>query len=200
VGSTSTPASVPFGGVTITPPATVLVQDSFKVTNRFNGGQIGLRTEVRYGMFTTNATAKLAIGDMNERLEIAGASGYVDLNHPIVNGGIAMPNVGTAYGGLLANASNIGRYSHDELSIIPEININVGLNITRGLTAYLGYNFLYINNVARPGDQINQVVNSATVPFNPLYGSLTTPSVPKQIFAQDEFWLMGVNFGLMMRY
>ena len=111
-----------------------------------------------------------------------------------------MPNVGTAYGGLYANASNIGRYYHDEFAIIPEGTLNVGLNVTRGLTAFLGYNFLYINNVARPIEQINPVVNSATVPASTNYGSTTRPVVPRNIFVQDEYWLMGVNFGLMMRY
>ena len=135
---------------------------------------------------------------MNQRLEINGASGYTDLAHPNPNTfGIS---TGSAYGGLLANASNIGRYNHDEFAFIPEININIGLNVTRGLTAYLGYNFLYINNIARAADQINPIVNTATVPFSPNYGALNRPIVPRQIFAQDEFWLMGVNFGMMMRY
>jgi hypothetical protein len=197
VGTTTTPASVPFGGVTINPPATVVVHDSFKVTNRFNGGQVGLRGETRYGMFTFTATGKFAFGDMNERLEIAGASGFADLTRPLPNG---LPNTGNAFGGLFANASNIGRYNHDEFTVIPEINLNFGINVTRGLTAFLGYNFLYINNLARPVSQLNPVVNQATVPFSPLYGNNSLPTVPRQIFAQDEFWMMGINFGLMMRY
>ena len=134
---------------------------------------------------------------MNQRLEITGLSGYTDLSRPLANG---LPNTGNAYGGLYANASNIGRYNHDEFAFIPEINLNLGLNVTRGITAYLGYNFMYINNVARPADQLNPVVNSATVPTNANYGALNRPIVPKQLFNQDEFYLMGVNFGLTMRY
>ncbi len=198
VGTSVAPANVPFGGVTISPPASIVVQDSFKVVNRFNGGQVGLRGEARYGMFTTSTTVKFAFGNMNERLEINGNSGYSDLSRPNPNtGGV---NTGSAFGGLYANASNIGRYNHDEFAFIPEININVGLNVTRGITAYLGYNFLYINNIARPSDQINPIVNGATVPSSPNYGALNRPIVPRQIFSQDEFWLMGVNFGLSMRY
>jgi hypothetical protein len=197
VGTTSIAAQVPFGGLTISPPATVVVQDSFKVTNRFNGGQVGLRGETRYGMFTFNATAKVAIGDMNQRLEIQGASGYADLTRPVNNG---MPNAGSAFGGLYANASNIGRYQHDEFTVIPELNMNMGLNVTRSLTAYLGYNFLYINQVARPGDQINPIVNSATVPFSPNYGALGRPVVPGLVFHESTYWLMGVNFGMMLRF
>jgi len=198
VGTQVTPIPFAFGGVTVSTPATIVVQDSFSVVNRFHGGVVGLRSEVRYGMFTTNVTAKLAFGNMNQRLAIKGNSGYADLSRPNpISGG---PNIGSAYGGLFANASNIGEYNNDEFAFMPEMNINFGLNVTRGLTAFLGYNFLYINNIARPADQLNPIVNTATVPFSPNYGAGNRPSVPRQIFAQDEFWMMGVNFGLMMRY
>jgi len=198
VGTTVTPIPVAFGGVTVSTPATIVVQDSFKVTNRFNGGVVGLRGEARYGMFTAGTTMKLAFGNMNQRLEIQGRSGYSDLSRPNpISGG---PNIGSAYGGLYANASNIGNYNHDEFAFMPEINLNLGVNVTRGLTAFVGYNFLYINNIARPADQMNPIVNTATVPFNANYGAANRPNVPRQIFAQDEFWIMGVNFGLMLRY
>lgn len=196
VGTTATPVPVPFGGLTVFNPATVLVLDSFKVTNRFNGGQVGARGEVRYGMFTVSGTGKFAIGNMNQRLEIQGASAFADLSRPRA----PFPNAGMAYGGLYANAANIGRYSHDEFAIIPEATLNVGLNVTRGLTAFAGYNFMYIDNVARPMSQINPIVNSATVPFSPNYGAQGRPNVPQQFFVQDEYWVMGVNFGLMLRY
>ncbi|HEY2910928.1 MAG TPA: BBP7 family outer membrane beta-barrel protein [Gemmataceae bacterium] len=196
VGTTTTAAQVPFGGVMISPPATVLTRDSFLVTNRFNGGQVGLRGEVRCGMFTVNATGKLSIGDMNERLQITGASAFTDITRPV--GGL--PNTGSAFGGVYANASNIGRYNHDEFAVIPEVNMNIGLNLTRSITAYLGYNFIYINNIARPGEQINPIINTATIPFNPAYGAAGQPNVVQNLFTQSNFWMMGVNFGMMMRY
>lgn len=191
IGTTTVVGSTSLGGVTVFNPSTILIQDMFKVTNRFNGGQVGFRSEARYGMFSLALTGKLALGHMQERLEISGASGFID---PVRG------RVGTAYGGLLANASNIGRYNHDEFTVIPEANINLGINVTRGLTAFVGYNFLYVNNVARPGSQINPIVNTATVPFSPNYGASGRPIVPQSLFAQDDYWLMGVNFGFMLRY
>ncbi|MDB5312478.1 MAG: hypothetical protein JWO38_6680 [Gemmataceae bacterium] len=191
VGTTTTPGTTTFGGLTVQTPATILVQDMFKVTNRFNGGQLGLRTEIRYGMFTVTATGKFAIGDMNERLEITGASAVGDMTRN---------QFGTAFGGLYANARNIGRFSHDEFTFIPEANLNLGMNISRGLTAFLGYNFIYVDKVARPADQINPIVNSATVPFSPNYGAAGRPATLSQLFVQDSYWLMGINFGMMLRY
>src|SRR5262249_40847653 len=160
------PASMPFGGLTIHPPAAVVVQDSFKVTNRFNGGQGGVRGETPHRLVTPTTTKEIPFGAKNQAPGLRRATGVFPAPRPPPNG---LPNTGSAYGGLYANASNIGHYNHDEFSIIPEININLGLNVTRGLTAYLGYNFLYINQIARPGDQMNPIVNSATVPFSPNY-------------------------------
>jgi hypothetical protein len=191
VGTTVTPGSLPVAGITARPPALITVRDDFRVTNRFNGGQVGLRAEARHGMFTFAATGKLALGNMHQRLEINGTTGVID---PSRN------QIGGALGGLLANASNIGRYNHDEFAVIPEVNLNLGLNVTRGLTTFIGYNFLYIDNVARPASQINPIVNTATVPLSPNYGATNRPAVVNQLFNQDEYWLMGVNFGFMLRY
>ena len=64
--------------------------------------------------------------------------------------------------------------------------------ITRGITGYVGYNFLYVNKVARPGSQINPVVNTASVPFSPNFGT-TRPLTTSGLFAQDDFW--NASFG-----
>jgi hypothetical protein len=169
----------------------ITIRDDFQVTNRFNGGQIGLRSELHRGMFTLTTTAKIAVGDMREQIDIRGTTTLVNLNNA---------QVGGAYGGLLANASNIGRYTHDEFTYIPELNLNVGLNVTKSLTAFIGYNFLYIDHVARPGTAINPNVNSGLVPFSSNYGATNRPNVTQNLFVQDSYWLMGLNFGMMLRY
>ena len=191
IGANITPVPVGFAGVTVFSPATLLIRDDFRVANQFNGGQVGLRGEGRYGMVTLAVTGKLAFGLMHQRLEIAGGSGFNDPTRG---------SVGTAYGGLFANASNIGNYNNDEFVVIPEANINLGLNITRGLTTFIGYNFLYINKVARPGDQINPIVNTAQVPASANYGANNRPMTVSNLFVQSEYWIMGVNFGLQLRY
>jgi hypothetical protein len=190
VGTAVTPVPVPFGGITITSPSVVSIRDGFRTTNRFNGGQVGLRGEVRYGMFTLSASGKFAIGYMNQMIDIGGGSAF---SSP---GG----RFGSAFGGLYNNAANIGKYNNDEFAIMPEATGNIGVNITRSLTAHVGYNFLYVNRVVRPSQQLNQVVNSATVPFSPNYGQLGRPNVTSNLFQQDDFWLMGINFGLGLKF
>ena len=190
-GTVTTAGSTGFGGVPVFNQATINVSDSFRVYNRFNGGQLGLRGEGRHGMWSVTVTAKLAIGDMQERLVITGKSSFLDLNRN---------TSGSAFGGVLANPSNIGVYNNDVFAIIPEGNVNVGLNLTRGLTAFVGYNFLYINKLARPGNQINSIVNTSGVPTSPNYGAAGRPFVVQELFQQSDYWMMGINFGLQLRY
>ena len=64
----------------------------------------------------------------------------------------------------------------------------------------MGYNFLYINRVARPGDQMNPVDRCLDRAVqSPTYGDFgQVPGTPL-LFVQDEFWLHGVNFGFAVQ-
>ena len=108
--------------------------------------------------------------------------------------------VGASYGGLFANASNFGTFHNDEFVIIPELTMNVGINLTKSITLFAGYNFMWISQVARPANQINPVIDSSTVPFSPNFGQLGHIPGTVKLFKQDEFWLQGVNFGMSIRY
>jgi drug/metabolite transporter superfamily protein YnfA len=191
VGFRIIPNPIPVGGVVTGFPATVQVVDRFTATNKFHGGVFGLRHQARSGMWSLTTTGKIGVGNMRQVLNIYGLTSFANP---------ATGRVGAAYGGLFANASNIGKYDNDEFVVIPEFTVNVGVNLTKSLTFTVGYNFMWISQVARPANQINPVVDSSTVPFHPNYGELGhTPGV-RRLFQQDEFWLQGVNFGLSLMY
>ncbi|MCS7023054.1 MAG: BBP7 family outer membrane beta-barrel protein, partial [Gemmataceae bacterium] len=185
------PIPVPVGGTTTGYPATVQVLDRITATNRFNGGVFGLRYELRYGMWDLMTIGKVGIGNMHQTLDIYGHTAFAN---------IATGQTGGSYGGLLANASNIGRYNNDEFAVIPELTANLGIHVTRSIQLFAGYNFIWISRVARPGLQVSPVVDSSTVPFHPNYGQLGRPPAPRQLFVQDELWIHGVNFGMQIRY
>ena len=94
----------------------------------------------------------------------------------------------------------IGRFDNDEFAVIPELTFNVGVNLTKSMTMYVGYNFMWISHVARPGNQINPVIDCSTVPFSPTTANWGMSPGPRNLFQQDEFWLQGVNFGLNIQY
>ena len=189
-GIMTTPVVVPVGGVIVTSPGQVAIQDRFTTANLFNGTTVGFRNEMRYGMFSLDTIAQIGLGDMHQVLEISGYTYVENTTTPTRIGA-----VGTAYGGLLANASNIGRYAHDDFAVLPEVTANVGVNLTQSLTAYVGFNFMYMNHVIRPGDQMNPVVDSTSIPLSANYGASGSVPAGRNLMVQTDYWLMGVNFG-----
>jgi hypothetical protein len=197
VGNTAVPTPVNFAGVQIFSPATVEIRDSFRVRNQINMFQVGLRGEVRRDWFSVLYSGKFAFGGNHEIVEIEGASGFSDRTRLSAGPAAAL---GTTIGGLLATSTNIGKFVHDEFVYVPEANISFAVNLTRSLTGTVGYNFLYISKVARPGSQINPVVDTSTVPFSGNFGATNRPAGFRNLLAQDDFWLQGVTFGLDFRY
>jgi len=191
VGVRIIPIPVPVGGVPVGAPATVSVVDRITTTNKFHGGTFGFRHEIRSGMWSLTSTAKIGVGNMRQTLNMYGVTSFAN---PQTN------LAGSSYGGLLVNASNFGFYDNDEFVIIPEMTFNVGVNLTKSITMFVGYNFMWISQVARPANQITPVVDSTTVPFSPNFGAFGNPPGTRNLFKQDEFWLQGVNFGLSVMY
>lgn len=198
VGFRIEPLPFPVAGIVTQSPASVSVRDSFVATNRFNGGYFATTGTVRYGMFSLTAMGRVAIGNMHQVLEIQGATAFAqpsqNFNLPPFN------QAGSAFGGLYANPTNIGKFRNDEFAVIPEFSIDLGINLTRSVSIFAGYNFLYINKVARPGSQLNPVIDGTTVPYNPNYGALGGTPGQTRLFVQDDFWLHAANFGLRIKY
>jgi hypothetical protein len=68
-------------------------------------------------------------------------------------------------GGYFAQPTNIGDFHRAVFAVVPEIGLNVGYDLTGWMTAFFGYTFLYTNNVARPGNQIDRSINPIQSPF-----------------------------------
>ena len=186
-------ATTTFGGVGVIGPATIDTRDTFRTINRFNGFVVGLKGEARYGLLTASSFAKIAVGNMYERVEVLGTGA-------VISGTGTNRSVGTAFGGVLANASNIGTYTNDRFTYIPEFGGNVGVALTGGLTGFIGVNFLYFPDVVRPGTIASPLVSSAAIPFSPNYGAAGAPRGPALRIVEEDHWLGGVNFGFMLRY
>jgi hypothetical protein len=162
------------------------VFDSFYSKNTFNGGQVGLAGEIRRGRFFGSARTLIAFGGVHKEVEILGSTT------------IAVPGQAPQQflGGLLAQPTNIGKYTADEFAVLPEATLSVGYNVTDGIRAYVGYTFLYLSNTSRAGNQIDPVVNSTQLAPGTLVGT------PRPIFVRQDsdFWAQGINFGLEIRF
>src|SRR5260370_37355575 len=92
---------------------------------------------------------KIAAGPNLETLKIGGFTSVTD----------QFGTVTTGSQGLYAQPSNIGQRSHTVFAYLPEGTANFGWEPTTWLRLQVGYTFMYLNKVIRPGDQIDRVVN-----------------------------------------
>ncbi len=148
----------PGGG---TPVGTIIdVLDEFGAENEFHGGTIGVVGETRHGCWTLSGLAKFSVGNMRQTVDI---NGYQSITAPGDT-----PSV--TPGGLLAQPTNMGEYARDVTAWIPEFGVTAGYDVRNWLRLTIGYNILWISNVAFAGDQIDRGVNPTQFGGNPLIG------------------------------
>ncbi len=167
-----------------------LITDLFTTENHFNGGQIGSLLDFRWGPWSLDLRTKLALGATRQIAEINGATVFTQPGQS--------PRLST--GGLLALPTNIGHYTRDVFSVVPELGLNVGYQCTPCLRLFVGYTFIYWSNVARPGEQIDREINPSQLPRFNGSGGLAGAARPAFTFKDNDFWVQGINFGLEYRY
>jgi hypothetical protein len=173
----------------------IVVFDSFRTVNNFDGGQLGVQGQWNFlGRFFVNGTFKMAMGNVHQTLDISGATTVNSQDPRAMNG--------TAPGGVLAlPGANIGHYSANHFAVLPEVGVKLGVDLTQHLRAYVGYDFVYLSSVIRPGDLINTNVNTTRVPFANVLGVTPTgPFQPSVLFRTTDYWAQGVNFGLQYHW
>ena len=158
------------------------LSDQFTTGSEFHGADLGVSTYLHYDRWSLELLVKLGLGNTRSTVRIDGATVTT------------LPGTApaTTAGGLLAQGTNIGSYSQNQFSIIPEAGITLGCDVTDRLRATFGYTFLYWANVVRPGDQIDFSINPSQFPPGPLVGAPR----PEFNFATTGFWAQGMNFGL----
>ncbi len=183
LGSATAPA--PFTNALTT------VNDSFTTHNQFYGGQIGFDSEWKRGPWSLDVRGKLALGATEQQLTINGIESITAANGTTSN----------FTGGLLALPSNIGSYYKTEFSVVPEVGLTIGYQLTSAIRLFAGYNFLYWTNVARPGEQIDRNLDVTQIPnFNIAGAKPTAQPTPTVPFKQSDYWAQGIVIGIEFRY
>jgi hypothetical protein len=166
------------------------VDDHFDTRNQFYGGQVGLDYRLNRGPFSIDLVGKVALGDSHEVVSIQGAQRVVSPTGA----------VSTFNGGLLALPSNSGQFTRDQFAVVPEVGVNLGYQVTDWCRLIVGYNFLYWSSVARPGDQIDRVIDVTQIPNGPTPAGPASMVRPVGGVHSTDFWAQGVSFGLEFRY
>jgi hypothetical protein len=160
---------------TAPPGSTVTVIDQFGTRNYFNGGQVGAQFQYVWQRLFVSGTAKLAIGDTHEVVTVSGNTNVVPVNAAPV------PLIGGNYATL-----QIGRYTTDRFALAPQAGLNLGFQLTPCVRTLIGYDFLYLSRVARPGNQIDNTFDAGMHPLVPLTNS--------------SFWAQGLTLGLQATF
>lgn len=166
-----------------------IVADRFDTRNQFFGGQFGLAWEVQRGPWSLEMRGKLALGTTHQTVTTVGAQL------------VRQPDGTTtvANGGLLALPTNSGRFTRDRFSVVPEVGVTLGYNVTDWWRLTVGYSFLYWSSVVRPADQIDRVIDINNIP-NFDRARPTGVVRPAPTLRDTDFWAQGVNFGMEFRW
>ncbi|MFM8271606.1 MAG: BBP7 family outer membrane beta-barrel protein [Gemmata sp.] len=163
----------------------IIVQDTFRAVNNFNGGLLGLAGGKKFGNMSLNARGSVSFGQTFTEATIDWQTLVTPPGGPTV----------LRAGGLLAQRSNGGRHEFQSFAVVPELGFDLGYQITPNLRAQVGYTFLYWSSVARAGDQVDRVVDPVQ-----LTGATSSLGRPAFNPNRTDFWAQGVNFGLTIRY
>jgi hypothetical protein len=178
-----------FGPGTALAGSTFASTDNFGTRNQFYGGQIGAEAEFHVWHLDLGLYGKVALGGNAQTMNITGATG-------VQNPDGTQNIVGN---GLYTQGSNIGHYTHSEFAILPEVGLNVGLQLTPHVRATAGYSFLFLNHALRPGNQIDQAIDPGLIPAlgGPGGSGLSRPAA---MFHESDFTAQGLSAGLELRY
>lgn len=151
--------------------------DRFKTENEFHGMEVGFIMDRRSGRWGFSSLAKVSYGAMIQRTRITGENTATIQPFPPA----------TSAGNVFTQPSNIGNYTRTLGVFAPEVQMNMTYHIAPRLSLSGGYTFIWFNKVASAGDAINPNLN--TIVFPP-------PANPSFAFKDNDFWVMGANFGL----
>jgi len=180
-----------------TPPVTngvVSFTDDFNTQNNFYGLELGARTKiVTQYKITLDVIAKVALGANAELIDISG-------NTQVVNGGLGQ-TTGIVNGGIFSQQSNTGSFTHNTFAVLPEAQIKLGYMLAPNVHPYVSYDVIYLNNVVRPGQQINRNINITENPVLSGATAVTGPLSPtKPSFNETSFVVQGLTVGLEITF
>lgn len=191
--------------------------DRFETTNNFLAGQLEIDARYQTKKWHLEAIVKGALGTTLQKVKIEGSSQTSD-------GNVFFQTKGTEneilHGGIFAEPSNVGAHKKSPIAWGFETKIRTGFEITKNIEINLGYTFLWISKVLRPGDQIDRKINStrtaladasrATVgtgtgpiSFGAPPGPAPAPSGPirpKVLFKTATFWAQGLDAGIQFDF
>ncbi len=185
-----------FQGQTLLPPQGLTLVDFFKTRDQFAGPQVGLRGEWYHDHWYLKAQAELAIGPTLQSLRISGETLFMSAS-PLYGSVL-----GYAPGGFFAQPSNLGAFNHTVFSVVPSVNVQASYEFLPQVWGDVGYSFLAMTDVVRPGLALDRVIALAQSPYQ--LGLVAPPSVPQArpgvLFGHQGLLAQGLSVGLRITW
>jgi hypothetical protein len=165
-------------------PTTVQSLDQFDTQNDLHALEFGLLWEAYVNRWRFEVLGKCGLGNNHQRVRIDGATTTETLG-----------TTTTQVGGLLALPTNIGTYRRDRFAVLPELNARLRYELTTAWHIFAGYRLMYFNELLRPGEQIDTVVNPTQIG-----AQLNGPARPAHSFLSTDMWVQGLDLGMEWRW
>ncbi|MCA9257986.1 MAG: BBP7 family outer membrane beta-barrel protein [Planctomycetales bacterium] len=160
--------------------------DRFSSGADFHGGEVGVSLQRPVApQWTMNAGARVALGATERFARVSGQTTVTTV------GGTA-----TSQGGLLTQASNIGRRSESAFGALSEFEFELKRRINRNLKLTAGYTILLWSDVWRAAEQIDGSLNPTQIPP----GALVGEARPEFRSNASAFWTQGIRLGFEATY
>ena len=130
------------------------------------------------------------MGVNHERLTVYG--GYQAVNF------VATGVVSTGSGGIYAQPSNSGSFVSNNFAVVPEAQVKLGYALTPAIQLTVGYDFIYMSDVVRPGDQLDRNLPKGQI-FSQNGGAVSTTS-PSRLFNRTDFYAHGLTAGVSVLF
>ena len=167
------------------PGGPVMVHDSFQTTNNFYGGQLGLDMGFKRGRWSLDVHWQNRLGRYERK-----RSHHRPGPRRFQVSAWRLPVASWPC------SSNMGTFDRNRLAFIPEGGLKLGFQATQHCRLFVGYSYMYLSDVVRPGDQIDPRVDLRQVPIAsfltggvPVPGMLMPPaSFPSVLMKRSDFW------------
>ncbi|MEN6458084.1 MAG: BBP7 family outer membrane beta-barrel protein [Thermoguttaceae bacterium] len=165
--------------------ATFDIHDNFRARNDFYGSELGLRTRLYRNRWSLDVLTKIALGINHQSVNINGTTDITTAT-----------STASYTTGIYAGPDNSGVYQRDVFTMIPELKIELGYQLTQHWRAFVGYDILYWGDVWRSASQIDLKLDPRNFPPS------TETGLPFPEFSgkTSTFWAQGINVGAELRF
>lgn len=150
----------------------------FDTENVFTGGQLGFESLITRGRWSARALTKVHLGNMEQTVRKIGSTTTT------LGNGTTLVSVSNS--SILIDEEQ-GTETQDVFTFIPEMNFTIGYRFRDHVSFTLGYTFLYFDNVAMAGDQIDRNADTTNL------GADVIP-VSYDII-EGNHWVQGISLG-----